>query len=77
MENDSSFGYDGLSLRFISKKDEILKFIKELEQAYGIPLFPSEPKLEIGKAGLVRVYVKIPFNRPALRVVKQEAQGDE
>jgi len=79
MENDSSsFTYnEELSVRFISKKDEILRFINELEQVYGIPLFPREPKPESGHPGIVRVYLRIPFKRPPLRVVKKGARLDE
>jgi hypothetical protein len=55
-----------LLTRFIGLEDEILRFLRELEAHYNIKLYPDRPRIDRKYAGCVRIYCRIPLDRPPI-----------
>ncbi len=53
--------------RFIGPEDEILQFLREIEERFNIKLYPDTPRIDRQYPDCVRIYVKIPLDRPPVK----------
>ena len=58
---------DVILSRFIGPEDEILRFLREVEERLNIRLYPDAPAIDRGYPGCVRIYVRIPLDRSSVK----------